>query len=192
MTRTLSEIYGRPADPLIHTLSITDYIQSLERGPDGGVRVVDPSPADIHVIEGTEKVLRWTHQQFLRGHMSLAEISSPREGLRFLHDRMRGYTLMASDDLQTLLGGAKFAHLVFPEHRGQKLGAWMHLALDGHYNWLMGGPCPKYYTVDGFKCRQAAHRLAVERAVTNGLDDIHPANLDLYPDLAPSAAGLAR
>jgi hypothetical protein len=183
--KTIEELLAEPPQPRIHTLSLQDYACLGGRNEDGTPVLHEVTGGDVEAMKRMASRARKVHARFLAGEIDMVQMPSPEPGLRFFIDRASHYVLMTSDDMEALYGCRGSWHMVFEEFRGQGLGKFIHLAMDGYIDRFGG----KHTTLsqEGYGCRLAAHREAVIRAHEEGLDDIHPENLERYADYLPSA-----
>lgn len=182
---SIEELLDEPPQPRIHTLPLQDYACSAGRNEDGTPVLHEITDGDLQTMQLVETKARGLHARFLAGEIDMVQMPSPEPGLRFFIDRNNHYVLMTSDDMETLYGCRGSWHMVFEEYRGQGLGKFIHLAMDGYIDRFGGRHAA--LSPDGYACRLSAHREAVIRAHAQGLDDIHPENLERYADLLPSA-----
>jgi hypothetical protein len=186
--KSVEDLLDEPRSPRIHTLPLQEYTRLSEdkMNADGTPVLHEVTERDLESMERIEAFAREQHQAFLDGKIDMVEIASPEESLRFFIERKSHHVLMTSDDLETIYGVKGAWLLVFEEARGQGLGKFIHLAMDGFYD-KFGGPAT-CFSPAGYGNRLATHREAVIRAHEQGLDDIHPENLERYAECLPRTA----
>ena len=107
-------------------------------------------------------------------HQEIFEV--PNDDLRAT--AIRSTLLLTTADRSTLIGGIEYGLTFIEEaHRGQGYSKYLHLAVDGLWNYFLG---PSHYSAGGLAARASAHRTATELAVEAGLQGIHPENLARY------------
>lgn len=185
---TLDKIIGAPG-PRIHQVTLQDFLgkaytpeqvrQHPRYNPEARRR------EEENLTDTSMKLLRDAHAELLAGNTTYVELRRVREDCRFLLLDNPRKILALSLDLKTVYGGTGLMLAVFPEYQGRGIGAAIHLAIDEYQHSLTGAIS---YSEAGYACRLSAHREAVIRAHEQGLDDIHPENLERYADLLSSAA----
>lgn len=172
--------------PRIHEVTLEDFLgkattpEQTRQNP--RCEVILRSEADFTIM--SRKDVQEAHAEFLAGNTEYVELRCVRDDCRFLLLDKPRKILALSLDLQTVYGGTGMMLTVLPEYQGHGIGAALHLAIDEYRHRLTG---PVSYSESGYACRLSAHRQAVIRAHEEGLDDIHPENLERYAELLPSA-----
>jgi GNAT superfamily N-acetyltransferase len=186
---TLEEVLSKPG-PRIHEVTLEDFLGSAttpeQTRQNPRCEAILRSEASLTQI--SRDLVREMHAEFLAGDTEYVELRRVRDDCRFvLLDKPR-HILILSPDLQTVYGGTGMMLVVFPEYQGRGIGTALHLAIDEYQDSLTG---PVSYSESGYACRLSAHRQAVIRAHDEGMDDIHPENLERYAEHLPRAHAMS-